>query len=84
MDQICAAGLSAACGLGPCFDAAHEASARKAIAKYNVVHKPPWNDMQKHLFDGDTGINVWYFLPWPQPGPSHRLHKITRTRLRPA
>lgn len=58
VDQICAAGLSAACGLGPCFNAAHEASARKAIAKYNVVKKPPWKDMQKHLFDGDTGITV--------------------------
>jgi non-lysosomal glucosylceramidase len=58
VDQICAAGLSAACGFGACFDAAHEASARKAIAKYNVVRKPPWNDMQKHLFDGDVGITV--------------------------
>ena len=58
------------CGpsLGPCkklktngeyvFDAAHEAAARKAIAKHNTVTKPPWNDMQKHLFDGDTGVTV--------------------------
>ena len=41
VDQVCAAGLSAACGLGAVFDAAHEAAARKAIAKYNVVKKPP-------------------------------------------
>jgi len=57
-DQLCAAGLSAACGFGYVFDAAHEASARKAIARYNVVSKPPWNDLQKHLFDGDTGVTV--------------------------
>ena len=58
VDQLCAAGLSAACGLGYCFDAAHEASARKAVAAHNVVSKPPWADLQKHLFDGDSGVTV--------------------------
>lgn len=58
VDQLCAAGLSLACGLGSCFDGTHEASARKAIARYNVVKKPPWHDLQKHLFDGDTGVTV--------------------------
>ena len=53
VDQLCAAGLSAACGLGHVFDAAHEASARAAIAKNNVVKKPPCLDLQRHLFDGD-------------------------------
>lgn len=38
--------------------AAHEAAARTAIQKHNMVTKPPWNDMQKHLFAGDTGITV--------------------------
>ena len=60
MDQLCGAGLSAALGYGYVFDktGAHEASARRMVLKYNTVSKPPWNDMQKHMFDGDTGITV--------------------------
>eukprot|EP00947_MAST-08B_sp_MAST-8B-sp1_P005107 g5107.t1 len=58
VDQLCAAGLSAACGFGFVFNESHEASARKAIVENNVVTKPPFQDLQKHLFDGDTGITV--------------------------
>ena len=32
--------------------------ARRSIAKYNVVSKPPWHDLQGHLFDGDSGVTV--------------------------
>ncbi len=39
-------------------DGAHEKSARLAILKYNTVQKPPFQDMQKHFFDGDSGIRV--------------------------
>jgi hypothetical protein len=28
------------------------------LRRYNIVTKPPWNDMQKHLFDGDQGVTV--------------------------
>jgi hypothetical protein len=58
VDQLCCIGLSSACGFGHIFDPAHEASARKAIVANNIVTKPPWNDMQKHLFDGDQGVTV--------------------------
>ena len=26
--------------------------------QYNTVSKPPWNDMQKHMFPGDTAITA--------------------------
>lgn len=58
VDQLCCAGLSSAAGFGYLFNAAHEAAARSAILKNNMVTKPPWNDMQKHLFPGDTAITV--------------------------
>eukprot|EP00912_Choanoflagellata_sp_UC4_P001854 UC4_evm8s1188 len=58
IDQLCAIGLSTATGLGYMFDPQHEASARKCIAKYNQVVKPPFQDLQKHLYDGDHAINV--------------------------
>jgi len=58
VDQLCAAGLSCATGLGYVFNPAHEASARASIVKYNIVTNPPWKDMQKHLFPGDQGITV--------------------------
>ena len=58
VDQLCGTGLAGACGFGHLFNPAHEAAARKAVLKYNIVTKPPWNDMQKHLEDGDTAITV--------------------------
>jgi hypothetical protein len=58
IDQLCAIGLSTACGFGTMFDPAHEAAARKQILKYNKVTKPPFQDMQKHFYDGDSGITV--------------------------
>ena len=51
-------GLASACGMGHVFNPAHEALARKSVLTHNAVTKPPWNDLQKHLFDGDTGITV--------------------------
>ena len=58
IDQLCAIGLSTACGMGTIFDPAHEALARKAILKYNKVTKPPFQDLQKHFYDGDSGVTV--------------------------
>ena len=63
VDQLCAGGLSAALGFGYVFDfekqeGKHEAAARRAVLKYNAVSKPPWNDQQKHMFDGDTSYTV--------------------------
>eukprot|EP00039_Didymoeca_costata_P014944 m.247006 g.247006 ORF g.247006 m.247006 type:complete len:1001 (-) comp16124_c0_seq1:153-3155(-) len=58
VDQLCAIGLSTACGQGYIFNPAHEAQARLSIAKYNVMTKPPFQDLQKHFFDGDTGVTV--------------------------
>jgi len=55
IDQLCAAGLSFACGLGYMFDKDHEARARTSISTNNVVHMPPFQDLQKHFFPGDTG-----------------------------
>ena len=78
VDQLCAAGLSAAVGFGCVFDAAHEASARKAIAEYNVITKPPWNDMQKHLFDGDTGVTVCVY-PHGKLGGGMRYDTLVST-----
>merc|ERR1711970_505213 len=57
-DQLCAAGLSFACGLGYMFNKDHEARARASISKNNVVHDPPFKDLQKHFFPGDTGHNT--------------------------
>ena len=60
VDQICAAGLSAALGFGYVFDDAgeHEAKARASIARYNRVTMPPFQDLQQHFFAGDTGETV--------------------------
>jgi len=58
IDQLCAIGLSTAAGFGTMFNPAHEALARKAILKYNKVTKPPFQDLQKHFYDGDSGITV--------------------------
>lgn len=58
VDQLCAIGLSAATGFGHIFNPLHEAAARKSILQHNKVTKPPWNDLQKHLFDGDTALTV--------------------------
>jgi hypothetical protein len=61
VDQLCAIGLSSACGLGYNFDPAHEASARKAIIANNQVTQvagKPYVDLQKHFFAGDQGITV--------------------------
>eukprot|EP00931_Biecheleriopsis_adriatica_P045585 TRINITY_DN26102_c0_g1_i2.p1 TRINITY_DN26102_c0_g1~~TRINITY_DN26102_c0_g1_i2.p1 ORF type:complete len:944 (+),score=138.92 TRINITY_DN26102_c0_g1_i2:64-2895(+) len=55
VDQLCATALSFACGLGYCFNAEHEASARRSIAKHNLVKCPPFKDFQKHFFPGDEG-----------------------------
>lgn len=54
IDQLCATALSFACDLGYCFDPDHEASARQSINKYNYVHSPPFRDLQKHLYPGDS------------------------------
>eukprot|EP00656_Telonema_subtile_P006667 TRINITY_DN13095_c0_g1_i1.p1 TRINITY_DN13095_c0_g1~~TRINITY_DN13095_c0_g1_i1.p1 ORF type:complete len:787 (+),score=161.65 TRINITY_DN13095_c0_g1_i1:3-2363(+) len=58
VDQLCGIGLSGACGLGHIFDPAHEARARHAITTNNIVTCPPFHDLQKHLFDGDSGVTV--------------------------
>ena len=58
MDQLCAIGLSSACGLGHVFDPEHEARARHAITTNNIVTCPPFHDLQKHFFDGDSGVAV--------------------------
>ena len=58
VDQLCGTGLASACGFGHVFNAAHEARARQSVLTHNAVTKPPWNDLQMHLFDGDTGITV--------------------------
>lgn len=58
IDQLCATGLSIACGLGTNFDPTHEAMARLAICKYNTVSRPPFEDLQHHFYDGDTGVTV--------------------------
>lgn len=58
MDQLCAIGLSSSCGLGYNFNPAHEARARESIQKYNTVKKPPFQDLQKHFYDGDVGVTV--------------------------
>merc|ERR1719238_2206860 len=42
IDQLCAAGLSFACGLGYMFNKDHEARARASISKNNAVHDPPF------------------------------------------
>eukprot|EP01062_Namystynia_karyoxenos_P069413 TRINITY_DN64914_c0_g1_i1.p2 TRINITY_DN64914_c0_g1~~TRINITY_DN64914_c0_g1_i1.p2 ORF type:complete len:1022 (+),score=347.12 TRINITY_DN64914_c0_g1_i1:92-3067(+) len=56
VDQLCATALSFACGLGYSFDPDHEKRARQAIRNNNVAHKPPFEDFQKHFFDGDSGM----------------------------
>lgn len=58
VDQLCAVGLSSACGLGHVFDAEHEATARKSIVRYNVRTMPPFDDLQQHFYPGDSGIIV--------------------------
>lgn len=40
------------------FNEDHEKSARLAIAKNNKMTMPPFKDMQKHFYPGDTGITV--------------------------
>ena len=42
VDQLCAAGLSSAVGLGHLWNAQHEHRARVAICKNNIVTKPPF------------------------------------------
>ena len=61
VDQLCCIGLSSACGFGHIFDPAHEATARKAIQKYNQVTQTSstgYVDQQRHFFPGDTGVTV--------------------------
>lgn len=60
VDQLCGTGLALAVGFGYLFtpDGKHEASARRAVVHSNTVTKPPWNDLQGHLFDGDSGVTV--------------------------
>ena len=60
VDQLCAVGLSAACGFGHVFRPDHEARARDAIRRHNKVTQPHGaaKDFQKHLFPGDSGITV--------------------------
>lgn len=58
IDQLCAIGLSSACGFGYNFDPAHEVSARKQISASNRVHMPPFHDLQQHFYPGDSGITV--------------------------
>jgi non-lysosomal glucosylceramidase len=58
IDQLSAVGLSLACGFGAIFNPAHEAVARQAILRNNVVVKPPFEDQQHHFYYGDAGIRV--------------------------
>ena len=58
LDQLCAVGLSSACGFGRVFDPNHETRARQSILKYNRVTKPPFQDQQHHLYNGDQGLRL--------------------------
>ena len=58
VDQLCAVGLSTACGFGHVFKPCNEEQAHSSLLKYNVVVKPPFQDMQKHFYPGDVGITV--------------------------
>jgi hypothetical protein len=58
IDQLCAIGLSTACGLGTSLYPAHEAAARQAIFQNNIVTKPPFEDLQHHFYDGDSGVAI--------------------------
>ena len=58
LDQLCAVGLSSACGFGHIFDPKHETKARQSILKYNHVTKPPFQDQQHHFYDGDEGLRL--------------------------
>lgn len=61
LDQLCAVGLSSACGFGHIFNPQHEALARRNILKYNKVTKPPFQDFQGHFYNGDTGLHLLSF-----------------------
>jgi uncharacterized protein (DUF608 family) len=80
VDQLCCAGLSAACGFGYVFDkdGQHEAAARKAVTVNNHVTKPPWNDMQKHMFDGDDALTACTY-PHGKLGNGMRYDTIVST-----
>ncbi len=58
IDQLCAVGLSLAVGLGNVLSPEHEAAARRSIYQHNQVVKPPFQDFQKHFYDGDKGVRV--------------------------
>ena len=58
VDQLCAVGLSSACGFGHVFNPSNEEEAHSSLLKYNVVINPPFQDLQKHMYSGDVGITV--------------------------
>jgi hypothetical protein len=58
IDQLCATGLSTACGFGSNFHPDHEAMARRSIVRNNKVKNPPFIDQQHHFYSGDSGIRI--------------------------
>ena len=58
VDQLCCVGLSSACGLGHVFNPDHEDQAHRALLANNFVVKPPFEDLQKHFYNGDIGLVV--------------------------
>ena len=68
VDQLSAVGLSLAAGFGTIFNPDHEAAARRAIFQNNSVQKPPFQDLQKHFYDGDKGVCVNTYPHGKLPG----------------
>lgn len=67
IDQLCAIGLSTACGFGAIFDPTHEAQARQSILRNNKITESPsatgtgsylYHHHTDHFYPGDTGIRV--------------------------
>lgn len=68
VDQLSAVGLSLAAGLGTVLNPDHEALARQSIYRYNQVAKPPFQDFQKHFYNGDKGVRVNTYPHGKLPG----------------
>jgi hypothetical protein len=51
---------AAVCGGGG--SAAAAAAAGNPLSRYNKVTKPPFQDLQKHFYDGDSGITVCSYV----------------------
>ncbi|OEU08666.1 hypothetical protein FRACYDRAFT_249567 [Fragilariopsis cylindrus CCMP1102] len=64
IDQLCAIGLSTACGFGAIFDPTHEAQARQSILRNNkITESSSGSSLHRHyhtdhFYPGDSGIRV--------------------------